>query len=72
MKPENDLDRRIAASRIRAATLKFQSAVQDFNTAVLTAMQNIESLRTVLAPFEEWPEVVLEDVLDAEYLGEET
>jgi len=70
-----DLDDRDAMGRfVRDIRISehFAAAMQDFAAALADVPKAVERFDVALvAATEEWADVVLEDILDAEYLGEE-
>lgn len=66
---EQELRERARILRVMAATQRLAASMSDFPAAVSEATIGMQRLADALA-IADWPEVILEDILDAEYIEE--
>lgn len=69
---DEEFDRHLEALKERAGMSKADAATNPLAAALARLTDSFMQFNNAIhAAVEEWPEVVLEDILDAEYLGEE-
>lgn len=56
---------------LKSDLLRLAAATTDFGASVAQAARVMGKFADALAPLEEWPDVVLEDILDAEYIADQ-
>lgn len=69
-KRAEDFQAEAALLKMKADMLRVSAAVLDVGAAASAATAGLKRFADALAPIEEWPDIVLEDVLDAEVIGE--
>lgn len=68
---ENEYELRAAGLRMKATALRTAAALLDLAAASAETTGKLKALSDVSLPFEVWPDIVLEDILDAEVIGEQ-
>lgn len=70
MKSEAELLARAAHYKFIAAAHRTSAAMSELAASTTQATIGMMELANALAPLEEWPDVVLVDILDAEVIGD--